>query len=174
MQIHEIAIKYGQGGNILGGDNFGSITVFYDNQVLDYDNSIVSSATETQKLEFMNKWNKLAKYLVMFCELNEEEIKFVRVNKLKIKYLAEDDVYGFMLCGQKQLMHSDGILVLNSPYKSEKFRDDDTSQQSNTVPKELSKLVRELMVGAEEYLNGARLQDKLFKMDKDGGEVKEE
>ena len=145
---------------ILDQHNFGGLKLSFVQVLNNSENEIQSFSQDIPELDFFDKWNKLRKYLLMFTELEETEDR-VRVVQLDIKEL-EEDLYSLAMHGHKKLEFSTGALYLKTPIKSEVMKDDAEYQESCNMPKDLSKLLRELIECADRYVKGHRLQAKLF------------
>lgn len=116
---------------------------------------------------------KLRKHVLALLEMpkTDKEVKKVTVRSVSLSYAGDDDVMGAVISGIRSLEYSNGVQVLNTPYKPEEAVAEN-ADDTNILPEECSALIYELIDEAQKYLDGERKQIEAFKEEKKEAEQK--
>jgi len=110
---------------------------------------------------------KLRKHVLGLLEMPkaDKEIKKVTVTSVSLSYAGDDDIMGAVISGVRSLEYSNGVQVLNTPYKPEEPIGEN-ADDANILPEECTAIIYELIIEAEKYLEGERKQIEMFPKDK--------
>lgn len=106
---------------------------------------------------FLNSLMKLRVFVLRMLEMPDKdpEIKRVTVRSLSFDY-SDDGLMGVVISANRELQHSSGVQVLNTPHKFE-----DSKVASLKLDSTCYQYVLEMLEEAENYVNGERAQQEL-------------
>lgn len=115
------------------------------------------SCNESPLPGFLNSLLKLRVFVLRMLEMPDKdpEIKKVTVRSLSFDY-SDDGLMGVVISANRDLQHSNGVQVLNTPHKFE-----DSKVASLKLDSTCYQYVLEMLEEAEKYVNGERAQQEL-------------
>ena len=132
------------------------------------------SMTSSEKAlpEFYEALTDLAKFVCEMCELPDTDIGRIKVRGVSFSYAGENDTMGAVITAQKELIHSNCPLNINTPHKTEDFYAEN-GDEKQLLPTGCVEFLNAICGKAERYLSGERSQMNLFQEEKKEKQNKE-
>ena len=109
--------------------------------------------------KFRDALQGLKPHLTGYCELPKEYVSRVTVRGISISYGDHEDgrkIPGVIITGVMKYKKSNGVLVLNSPFKQSEFLKDSGGDESKLLDAECMEVIEDLFSESERYLKGER------------------
>lgn len=101
----------------------------------------------------------LKPHVVSLCELPADYVKRVEVRGISLSYNGENRTLGAVITGVMNYKKSNGVLVLNTPHKTENFLNESESGDPNQlIDEDCAELLYQLFKESEKYIKGERQQ----------------
>jgi len=138
------------------------VNLAYDNvNSMGTHDSISMKCDEEPAPSFRAALDNLAPVMSELCELSKQDAERITMQGVSISYHGDHNRMGIILSGFKKLLHSTGVMVINSPLRLER---EDKENPKRDISEELREMVDKLQDEAIKYLNGHR-QQTTMKMD---------
>jgi len=128
--------------------------------------SFTLDSGDDPKPEFKKALSALKPHLIELCEVEPLDKKLIKVSGISLSYKGDNDIMSVVITGQKSHKNSGGCLNLNSPVKAAEIAGEATAEE-NLLSEKCVKAVQMLIIEAEKYIKGERLQAELFNGDEE-------
>lgn len=112
--------------------------------------------------DFVFALEKMKKHVREICEFDGLSLQKIKVLGVSFSYGGETNVMGAVITAQKILQYSPQPLNINTPHKIEEFYSKN-GDEMQLMSDEMKVDLYELQQAAEDYIDGERAQQDLFK-----------
>ena len=110
---------------------------------------------------FRTTLQALKAYICDLCEQPQEYVSRITVRGINLKYEQHENgsqVMGVNMCGTYRYKRSNGVLVLNTPFRQESFKKNKGGDDGKLLKDDCLEVIYELFDEAKKYIQGERLK----------------